>query len=191
MNHVMLDLETLGTTADAVVLSIGAVRFDPSSDRLGDRPEDKFYGSVSIDSQLQLGRRIQEDTLLWWIQQSPEARQVFFEPKKTLEAVLLDLADWISVIPEANLEVWAKPAKFDIAILEHAYQQHDIDVPWPHWASNCLTSFKKRMCEICVDVPKQPAPEIAHNALHDAIAQARYVQALTSLRNTRLNTVAA
>ena len=31
MNHLMIDLETLGTSADSVVLSVGAVKFDLDS----------------------------------------------------------------------------------------------------------------------------------------------------------------
>jgi exodeoxyribonuclease VIII len=190
MNHVMLDLETLGTTADAAVLSIGAVRFDPHADKLGERPDDKFYASISIDSNQVLGRRIQEDTMLWWLTQSREAQQVFHEPKQTLEAALLALTDWLAPIGD-KIEVWAKPAKFDIAILEHAFAQVNLDCPWPHWASNCLASFKKRVYELdAVGVPSAPKPEIAHNALHDAIAQAKYVQLLIAHRRHLLNLAA-
>ncbi len=39
MKHIMLDLETLDTTSSAVVISIGAVAFDPETNALGD----KFY----------------------------------------------------------------------------------------------------------------------------------------------------
>ena len=37
MKNVMLDLETLGTTASAVILSIGAVRFDLTSEKIDDK----------------------------------------------------------------------------------------------------------------------------------------------------------
>jgi hypothetical protein len=36
MNHIMLDIETLSRKLGAVVLSIGAVVFDPDSDRIGE-----------------------------------------------------------------------------------------------------------------------------------------------------------
>ncbi|NQW82286.1 MAG: 3'-5' exoribonuclease, partial [Polaromonas sp.] len=63
----MVDLETLGTVADAVILSIGAVKFDLDSDAIDD---DGFYASISIESNQETGRRIQEDTLIWWMGQS-------------------------------------------------------------------------------------------------------------------------
>ena len=82
MNHLMIDLETLGTLADSVVLSVGAVKFDLDSDAVDERG---FYGSVSIDSNLEAGRRIEEDTLLWWLKQPVAAQAVFFEDKLPLE----------------------------------------------------------------------------------------------------------
>ncbi len=58
---IMLDLETLGTTADAVILSIGAVKFNLETGKIDD---EGFYRSVSVESNLDLGRRISEDTLI-------------------------------------------------------------------------------------------------------------------------------
>lgn len=43
MNHLMIDLETLGTSADAVILSVGAVKFDLESDKIDD---EGFYLSL-------------------------------------------------------------------------------------------------------------------------------------------------
>ena len=81
MKHVMIDLETLGTKADSVIISIGAVKFDLDSEQMDDNG---FYASVSIDSNLERGRKIDEDTLLWWLQQSTDAQAVFHEPKQPL-----------------------------------------------------------------------------------------------------------
>lgn len=63
MSDIMVDLETLGTTADAVILSIGAVKFDLVSGQIDD---EGFYASISVESSLNRKRRISEDTLLWW-----------------------------------------------------------------------------------------------------------------------------
>ena len=70
MKHVMLDTETLGTTADAVIMSIGAVKFDLDSTAISDGG---FYASITVESNLSLGRRIQEDTLIWWMNQGADA----------------------------------------------------------------------------------------------------------------------
>lgn len=180
----MLDLETLGTTADAVIMSVGAVIFDPSLGVSG-REDDKFYASLSVESQLggPNPRRICEATLQWWFRQEAAAQQVFHEPKQEFAVGLYGLADWIAshVADRRDVQVWAKPSKFDVAMLEHGFKQMDSDAPWEHWASNCLTGLVKTATRVLgVDnLPPKVVPEIAHNALHDAIAQAQYTVALT------------
>lgn len=168
--HVMLDLETLATTADAVILSIGAVRFDLDSDYIDDAG---FYSSVSIDSNLEYGRRIDESTLVWWLKQEAAAQAVFHEPKVHLSAALNALTDWM--YPSDRLEVWSNGADFDIPMLAHAFRQAGADVPWNFWNTNCLRTYKKLPAAKAV-----PRPEAAvkHNALHDAIAQAKLAQAI-------------
>ena len=32
MSHIMLDLETLGTVSNSIILTIGAIKFDPLTD---------------------------------------------------------------------------------------------------------------------------------------------------------------
>ena len=47
MKNIMIDLETLGNRSDAVILSLGAVKFDLTSGKIDDQG---FYASISIDS---------------------------------------------------------------------------------------------------------------------------------------------
>lgn len=166
-NHVMLDLETLGTAADAVILSIGAVKFNAK--KINDAG---FYSIVSVESNLALKRRVQEDTLAWWMKQSDAARALFLQPGCTLQAALEDLADWIG---NDDVTVWSNGASFDIPILEHAYVQTGLTVPWKFWNTRCFRTVKS--LPLAKSVPA-PTPAIAHHALHDAIAQARHLQAI-------------
>ncbi|WP_284144625.1 3'-5' exonuclease [Serratia marcescens] len=46
MNHLMLDLETLGKKPSAPILTIGAVLFNPHSGELGEQ----FYTAVDLQS---------------------------------------------------------------------------------------------------------------------------------------------
>lgn len=166
MKNVMIDLETLGTAADAVVMSIGAVEFD-----LDGRIGRTFYRSISIDSNLDAGRRVQEDTLIWWMKQSEEARKVFEEPKTSLEGALLELSQWYP----KDAKAWSNGASFDSPILEHAYCQAHMETPWYFWNTRCVRTYR--------DLPgadgiTKVQAEVAHNALSDAIAQAKHVQAI-------------
>lgn len=167
MNHLMIDLETLGTSADSVVLSVGAVKFDLESDAIDGRG---FYGSVSIDSNLEAGRRIEEDTLLWWLKQPAAAQTVFFEDKLSLEQVLIDLSDWLG---DNKWIVWAKGPSFDISMLEHAYRRFGMPPPWEFWNTRCVRTY---MALPGAKGIKASTEGLKHNALSDAYEQVKTVQ---------------
>lgn len=166
MKHVMLDLETLGTTADSVILSIGAVLFDLDAREVA---KDGFYASISIDSNQDAGRRISEDSLLWWLKQPAAAQQVFHEAKVTLEDALTDLSDWLG---HDNRFVWAKGPSFDIAMLEHAYKSFHMDPPWKFWNARCVRTYAALPGASAVKATDLGAK---HNALSDAYSQAEHV----------------
>ena len=170
MQHVMLDLEALGTTADAVIMSIGAVRFDPFSDKLDD---EGFYASVSIDSNLDRGRRVDENTLIWWLKQPAAAQKVFHEEKQSLEGALEALTEWFGKRAD-RVEVYSKGADFDIPMLAHAYKQMGWDTPWAFWNARCFRTISK----LPFAKPVKIDHGVKHNALDDAIAQAREMQAI-------------
>ena len=169
MKHVMVDLETLGTTADSAIMSIGAVSFDLNSDHVDD---EAFYASISVESNTDLGRRVQEATLIWWLKQRGAAQSVFNEPKRSLESALVELSDWIG---PREVMMWSNGADFDLPMLTHAYRQLGLDVPWLFWNSRCVRTYKGLPQAKSVKVTREG---VAHNAFADALYQARLVQAI-------------
>lgn len=169
----MLDLETLATTADAVILSIGAVRFDLDAGLVFDEPESLFYRSISIDSQP--GRKISGDTLAWWMMQSKQAQAVFFEPNGTLDDALLALSIWVDPQPGTEPYVWSNGADFDLPMLVHAYEQHDATLPWAPYSGRCYRTYKNLPGARAIKTVRQGEH---HNALDDAIFQARHLCAI-------------
>ena len=167
---IMVDLETLGTTASAVILSIGAVKFNLESSDMD--LEEGFYASVSIESNLDYSRRIQEDTLLWWFKQPAEAQAVMNEAKIALPQALVDLSDWIGT---GDYKVWSNGADFDLPMLAHAYSQVQVEVPWKFWNSRCHRTWKSLPGAANA---KFESTGIKHNALSDAVNQARQAQAI-------------
>lgn len=177
MKDVMFDLETLGVTPSAVILSVGAVKFDLDTGEIDDAG---FYASISIDDQLSHDRKIDESTLIWWLGQSKEAQAVFHEPKQLLADVLDSLTEWLGHNKRC---VWSNGADFDLPMLAHAYTSLGMTVPWQFWNSRCVRTYKN--LPSADTLPKQ-VPGIKHNALHDALAQVRTVQAIQKmLRNGR------
>lgn len=171
MKDVMIDCETLATTADAVIMSLGAVKFNADTLEMDDAA---FYSSISIDSNLALGRRVTESTIQFWLNQTKEAQAVFVEPKSTLEEALSSFSDWLG---HNKRRVWSKGADFDLPMIAHAYTQLDMEVPWMFWNSRCARTFLKLPFADRVAVPHNT---LAHNALADAIAQAKHVQAVSA-----------
>ncbi len=169
MHHIMVDLETLGTVASASIISIGAVKFDLESDAVDDAG---FYASVSLESNLDLGRRIQEDTLKWWLKQDTEAQAVFHEDKVPLELALDELTAWIG---PKEYQMWSNGADFDLPMLAHAYNQIGAAVPWKFWNSNCFRTYKKLPGARAV---RTVDAGVKHNALGDAYSQAKTLQAI-------------
>ena len=73
MRHLMLDLETLGTTPGCVVLSIGAVEFDL------DGIKSEFRAHIDVDSSTALGLKVDARTVMWWLDQSKEAQNALLQ----------------------------------------------------------------------------------------------------------------
>jgi DNA polymerase III epsilon subunit-like protein len=167
MKDVMLDLETLGTSADAVILSIGAVRFDAYGDQVGP----VFYRRVNIDSCQKWGLTVDGRTLVWWLDQDVLARKAIVnEEGDPLEIVLRDLSDFI----KEDDRLWGNGAAFDNAILSTAYRKVGIEQPWRFWNDHCFRTMKK----LNKHIPAPVFEGIAHHALDDAINQAKHLQAI-------------
>lgn len=175
--HIMIDLETLGTTADAVILSIGAVRFDLDSGTVAyPHGQQGFYQVLDIDDQLQKHqRRISASTLAWWMTQPREAQAVFTDewPKAGLYGAMSNLGTWIS--QGAAPLVWSNGADFDLPMLVHAYTQADLPLPWAAYAGRCYRTYKNLPGARGVKVLRQGQH---HNALDDAVYQAQHLCAI-------------
>jgi hypothetical protein len=174
--HIMLDLETLDTRTSAVVLSIGAVAFDPHSHSpLGER----FYLELTDDiwQQQQLNRTISGDTVRWWIAQSPEAQKVLGkdDPNRvratTIEA-LMQFSAYIDRNGGPDAKIWGNGADFDNILLGSLYADFGLARPWSYGRNRCYRTVKNLGFG-----PRRPAREgVHHNALDDAITQAVHLQ---------------
>lgn len=173
---IMIDLETLATTPDATVLSIGAVKFDPFGDELNDRKMESFYLRVDVDSCDKLGLTVSESTLEWWGKQSQEAQDEAFNPEGRVDIV--DAMNQLYKFCWGSKRVWSNGAGFDVVILETIFRKISKAYPWPYWAvRDCRTIY-----DLGID-PKRP-PVLKHHALEDAWNQAVGVQnVLRELRN--------
>lgn len=166
-NHVMPDLETMGTRPGCAIVSIGAVVFDP---RYGVENQKSFYRELDWKSQVALGFHIDPSTEKWWSKQSKEAREGL-NGIDDLKTVLIEFAKFI---PSKDAKIWGNGPSFDVSILEHAYTKLGLDIPWKFWnVRDCRTV--KDMFECQRGGWNNKVAGTAHNALDDAKHQAQYV----------------
>ena len=163
MNHIMIDIETLGTRSNSVILSIGVIEFDSSSITNG------FEAVIDIDSCLQHGLIVEGGTIQWWMKQSDAARDIFRQNGEALPDALKRLTQHINW---QDSLVWANGTDFDISILSNAYHKCSMPTPWEYNAVRDYRTIVKTM------PVNKVQPTIAHSALADAIAQAQTLQTL-------------
>jgi len=173
--NIMLDLETLSTERNAVVVSIGAVVFHPRAQTLGLQ----FYAICGdLNVQQYHGRHISAETFKWWCQQSDAARQVFRDPleheppNSTTDDVLADFSLFYQSAGDNHEKayLWGNGADFDNEILRSLYESFGHKAPWDFRLNRCFRTLKGIFDYISPPV----GTVIAHNALHDATFQARY-----------------
>ena len=167
---VMLDLETMGTSSNAAIVAIGAVAFDIDAGTVGDR----FYRVVDLGTSVAMGGEIDADTVLWWMQQSDEARAMFTRDSVPLSVALAEFEVWMSERGEmTGARVWGNGAAFDNVILSSAYRRSAIKQPWPHWNDRCYRTIKALYPDV-----KLERVGTHHNAVDDAESQARHLIAM-------------
>jgi DNA polymerase III epsilon subunit-like protein len=165
---IMIDLETLATSPDAAILTIGAVKFDPFGDDINEPNCDKFYVRVDLDSCDRIGLVTNDDTINWWAQQSKEAQEEAFSPDNRVDIV--DAMNQLYKFCWGAKRVWSHGASFDVVICEHIFGKIQKAVPWKFWEVRCT----RTLFDIGIN-PERP-PVLKHHALEDAWNQAVGVQ---------------
>lgn len=177
--HLMVDMETMGNSPDAPIVSIGAVFFDPSTGNTGA----EFYQVVSLESSMSFGMKPDASTIQWWLKQSSKARSaILVDGAMGLREVLEFLADFIAenaANGSHSVQVWGNGCSFDNVILRRAYALTEIPFAVPFWNDRDV----RTMVELGKSVGINPRFDIPfegdmHNALSDARHQVKYVSAI-------------
>ena len=162
----MLDLETLSTRPNAVILTLGAVKFNPFT--LED-PGPGLYIRPDVDEQIAQGRDVQDETVNWWMNQAEDVREEALgtDGRISVEAMYQQLNRFLV---GAN-SIWAQGPLFDFAILENLYRQYGWPTPWQYWQIR----DSRTLFGVHGD-PRVKGKVGLHNALEDCVSQATAVQ---------------
>lgn len=166
--HIMLDLETIATSSNACIVSIGAVLFDVNE------VTDEFYVNLSAIQGQQLGFDVDVATMFWWMDQSEEAQNGWRKGDVyKVEQGLHAFSRWVANIKEETGQspcMWGNGSDFDCVVLGNAYSQTRIGRPWSYSKNRCYRTMKN----LCPTV-KLDRVGTHHNALDDARSQAEHL----------------
>ena len=164
--HLMVDLETLATSPDAVILTLGAVTFDPASNKIFD----KLYYRVDVESCDRLGMTVNDDTVEWWSKQAADVQtEAFAEDNRVPIEEVIEKFHKFAWNCDA---FWSHGATFDLVILDCYYRKLNKVPPWNFWQIRDT----RTLFDLGYD-PEMPK-EGLHNALEDASRQAMGVQTI-------------
>ncbi len=181
----MLDIETLGLRDDAIILSVGAVKFDPQY--LGNTPDgpspilDGFYVAVDPEDAARHGGTTTVSTLQWWLHPDRQAAWKELQEMRQIDlfSALDGLALWMRAESDKaqttarNLIVWGNSPSFDCAKLKNSMARVGVDCPWEFRKERDLRTIASLDWNV-----RKPNQGTAHTALADATNQAVHVQLL-------------
>lgn len=169
--NIMLDLETLGTTAGSVILTVGAVEFD------NDGARERLYRRISLKDSLLYGFTVDADTLKWWMGQKEAVRNEAFGAHLKESDTVTTALDWIQnffLAAGKKVVLWGNGASFDPVLLEAYFRKFGLSLPFDYRNVRCY----RTVSAMFPSVPKRVRIH-AHDALADAEAQ---VQRLMDIR---------
>lgn len=182
--HIMIDLETLGTSpVTAPIIQIGAVAFSLTGDGPAERAP-LFHVTIEAASSMgpPFNRRIDPSTVAWWAKTDPALLVEILEGKgMPLDHGLRALTEWFTRIGEAPEGLWSNGPTFDVVMLELAYQQAHLPIPWSYRAIRDMRTMSMIAGDdnLCWEGGTKTLHEQTgqkHDALVDCLRQVRVIQ---------------
>lgn len=180
MAECMIDIETLGTGNKAVVTSIGAVVFDLKKQQTVEQILDNGYFDVHIkvQEQIELGRKMTASTVLWWMDQSVDARIELIKNQASacgVKQVVKDFKQWCHIKEVES--IWGNGNMFDNSIVRDLFE--DVKASYPvHFARDFDFRTLKYLVNLKYPGWEIPYPKetVAHVGYIDAACQAYAAQ---------------
>jgi len=173
--NAMIDVETLGTDPDCVVLSIGIVFFNLNDEDNYETLEEEnrsIYVELNPQEQINFGRSITFTTLTWWQEQNIQARAVF-KPCETMakrkvenEPILQLMLGFLSSHDCKNVCLWGNGSGFDNPIFNSLLKTYELNNPFRFWNDADLRTLKR--------LAGNPKLELVRGTYHNALDDAKY-----------------
>jgi hypothetical protein len=185
--HFMVDLETLGSNDDAVILSMAVVPFKFDDTYTFDQYVVRsFYLKLNAPEQIKKYKHTtSKDTLEWWEKQSKETRKLnltYHETDVEYRAAFEQLWEFLSKsnYDLKNSYLWSR-GSFDFHKIEYALRE--LNLPqlnvWKIRDTRTYIDIMAGVSDAKYQLKKDlPATFIAHHCLHDAIKEVMVVNEL-------------
>lgn len=168
-----IDMETLSTEHNAALLSIGAVIHDFSTGQ----QVDTFYANITPESSIAAGLDVSESTKAWWAKQGQAAQDVLSVDQRPLRDVLVDFAKWLA--GHGVQYAIGNGPRADNQWLESACKAVGMPSPIKYWGDLDMRTLTFIGTHILgFDHWHNTFKGVKHNALHDAINEAEFCNAV-------------
>lgn len=170
--NIVIDLETLGKLPGYAIISIGAVAMGAN----GENTPHMFSSSITVQSCLDAGLKIDDDTCAWHFKQDPACLKAWLDGNpRHLKEVLQEFSAWVELqcLNYDDRRLWGNDPSFDNAFLALAYAAVGLENPFPFWGHRCVRTAKD-------GVPEKLMPKfegVKHIAIVDAVNESHIVQA--------------
>jgi len=173
---VVLDIETLGSVNNSVILSVGMVACDSTKDyTFKELIENGYYAKLDVKAQVDAGRKIHKDTLDWWVTQDAALKRL--KPLKTdlhWKNLREDMIRWLTKqgVDITKAKYYSRGSHFDFGILHDLFRItegcSDTDLPWRFWNLHDSKTVILTLLDVSHQLGVEPEGFIHHDCLHDA-----------------------
>jgi len=183
----MIDIETLSTENNAVVISLGAALFK-FGEELKAYEIKTFSTEFDIKDQVKRKRDISTDTIAWWLTQDKTARVRMARKMKGEYINFLIDGDAIShnkfwLIEFKNFctenkvsNLWGNGSTFDNIIMRDMFKMYDVLYPVGYRNDRDLRTLYDQYIKLTGKIIPYINHGVAHDAVDDAISQALTAQ---------------
>lgn len=176
-NHIMVDIETLGTEPGCAILSISAVMFNIETGYIAAEWE------FAIDLETSPELSINPKTALWWLSQSKEAQDRLLKLQENKISAKEALVGFNNIFGDGGKQwknkyhAWGNSARFDLGIIEFAMSKYGITPNWHFGKERDVRTLLGMVKDIYgIDLKNKdilPFEGVAHNGLDDCKHQIR------------------
>lgn len=168
MKNLMIDIETMSNTSNAVMIQLAGVYFDPVTGETEGEFWEDFCKSISIDSCIAAGFETNESTVKWWSQQNQDTLKSIIESGEDAQEVMMQFSDFIEP-NRKDLKVWSH-ATFDFVIVQNYLLRFGLE-PMPYRGARDIRTLVDLSG---IDLQKYDRSKYTHNALDDCKFQIKY-----------------